>query len=263
MSLDDDAVEARAQGWRTLAALHARIEDKLQHALERDHELSVSEYTVLDVLGRQNGFHLRMNQLANAVVLSQSATTRLVTRLDQQPDLALGVHQVASVGEGRAEAAVDRTAGVPPGPVRRGEQREFGWDHSLGEIVTALIDAGLLIESVREYPFCDWKLDFLVEGDDGRWRMPGELDGRLPLSVLEDDDELDRLLGAVLTTADESFNTILELGFASSIRKEWEWRNLRGESTRNLEAFRGWLEAEAEDAGSGGDEDEQEPDERR
>ena len=46
-----------------------------------------------------------------------------------------------------------------------------------------------------------------------------------------DDDELDRLLGAVLTTADESFNTILELGFASSIRKEWEWRTLRGEST--------------------------------
>ena len=50
------------------------------------------------------------------------------------------------------------------------------------------------------------------------------LDGRLPLSVIDDDDELDRLLGAVLTTADESFNSILELGFASSIRKEWEWR---------------------------------------
>jgi hypothetical protein len=85
------------------------------------------------------------------------------------------------------------------------------------------------------------------------------LDGRLPLSVLDDDDELDRLLGAVLTTADESFNSILELGFASSIRKEWDWRNLRGESTANLEAFRGWLEAE--DASSGG-EDEDETDER-
>ena len=68
------------------------------------------------------------------------------------------------------------------------------------------------------------------------------LDARLPLSVLSP-EELDRLLGSVLTAADESFNTILELGFASSIRKEWEWRKLRGESTRNLEAFRGWLEA--------------------
>ncbi|MGW4484872.1 MarR family winged helix-turn-helix transcriptional regulator [Amycolatopsis sp. NPDC004368] len=88
MSLADDAVEARAQGWRTLAALHARIEDRLQRALERDHELSVSEYTVLDVLARQDGFHLRMNQLANAVVLSQSATTRLVTRLEDRGLLA-------------------------------------------------------------------------------------------------------------------------------------------------------------------------------
>ena len=63
----------------------------------------------------------------------------------------------------------------------------------------------------------------------------------LPLSAVTP-DEVDRLLGAVLTYADESFNTILELGFATSIRKEWEWRKSRGESTRNLEAFRGWLE---------------------
>ncbi|WP_370947746.1 MarR family winged helix-turn-helix transcriptional regulator [Amycolatopsis sp. cg5] len=84
MSLDDDAVEARAQGWRTLAALHARIEDKLGRALERTHELSVSEYSVLDALARQDGFHLRMNQLSNAVVLSQSATTRLVNRLEDR-----------------------------------------------------------------------------------------------------------------------------------------------------------------------------------
>src|SRR5690349_11650356 len=63
------------------------------------------------------------------------------------------------------------------------------------------------------------------------------LDGRLPLHAVTA-DELDRLLGAVLTYADESFNTILELGFASSIRKEWEWRESRGEPTGNLEAFR-------------------------
>lgn len=69
------------------------------------------------------------------------------------------------------------------------------------------------------------------------------LDARLPLAAVTP-DELDRLLGSVLTYADESFNAILELGFASSIRKEWEWRKLRGESTANLEAFRGWLEAD-------------------
>ena len=68
------------------------------------------------------------------------------------------------------------------------------------------------------------------------------LEARLPLSAVEP-DELDRILGSVLANADESFNAILELGFATSIRKEWEWRLSRGESTRNLEAFRGWLEA--------------------
>ena len=67
------------------------------------------------------------------------------------------------------------------------------------------------------------------------------LDARLPLATVSA-EELDNLLGSVLAYADESFNTILELGFATSIRKEWEWRNLRGESTANLEAFRGWLE---------------------
>ncbi|MGZ4453865.1 MAG: YbjN domain-containing protein [Nocardioides sp.] len=69
------------------------------------------------------------------------------------------------------------------------------------------------------------------------------LDARLPLTTVTV-EELDNLLGSVLAYADESFNTILELGFATSIRKEWEWRNLRGESTANLEAFRGWLERE-------------------
>lgn len=63
------------------------------------------------------------------------------------------------------------------------------------------------------------------------------LDGRVPLDAVSA-DELDRLLGSVLSYADESFNTILELGFASSIRKEWRWRESRGESTRNLDAFR-------------------------
>lgn len=68
------------------------------------------------------------------------------------------------------------------------------------------------------------------------------LDARLPLEAGIAD--LDRILGTVLATSDESFNTLLELGFASSIRKEWEWRISRGESTANLEAFRGWLESD-------------------
>jgi len=63
------------------------------------------------------------------------------------------------------------------------------------------------------------------------------LSGRLPLSSVSA-DEIDRILGSVLEYADGSFNTILELGFATSIKREWEWRVSRGESTDNLEAFR-------------------------
>lgn len=60
--------------------------------------------------------------------------------------------------------------------------------------------------------------------------------GKLPLAAVTP-DELDRILGTVLENADGSFNTLLEMGFATAIRKEYAWRVSRGESTRNLEAF--------------------------
>jgi putative sensory transduction regulator len=61
--------------------------------------------------------------------------------------------------------------------------------------------------------------------------------GRVGLAAVTA-DELDRLLGSVLTYADESFDTMLEIGFSSAIRREWAWRVSRGESTANLAAFR-------------------------
>jgi len=60
--------------------------------------------------------------------------------------------------------------------------------------------------------------------------------GRLPLSAVNA-EEIDRILGSVLTYSDEWFDTALELGFKTSIEKEWDWRVKRGESLRNLEAF--------------------------
>jgi Putative bacterial sensory transduction regulator len=62
------------------------------------------------------------------------------------------------------------------------------------------------------------------------------LTGRVSLNSL-DEDELDRLLGAVLTYADENFDTMLEIGFGAAIRREWDWRVKRGESLANLQAF--------------------------
>ncbi len=84
MGIKDDAVEVRAQGWRTLAALHGSIETELEKSLQASSELSVVEYAVLDALSRQDGWHMRMQQLARATALSSSATTRLVNRLEDR-----------------------------------------------------------------------------------------------------------------------------------------------------------------------------------
>jgi Putative bacterial sensory transduction regulator len=60
--------------------------------------------------------------------------------------------------------------------------------------------------------------------------------GRIALSAVTA-EEIDRVLGQVLEAVDEDFNTLLELGFSGSIRREWAWRVSRGESLKNLEAF--------------------------
>ncbi|HEX7404932.1 MAG TPA: YbjN domain-containing protein [Candidatus Nanopelagicaceae bacterium] len=60
--------------------------------------------------------------------------------------------------------------------------------------------------------------------------------GRLPLGAVTD-REIDRLLGSVLQNSDSAFNPLLEMGFASAIRREWAWRVSRGESLANLKAF--------------------------
>ena len=84
----------------------------------------------------------------------------------------------------------------------------------------------LLQRNVRMYGV-SWALD--ANGDV-------YLAGRVPLAAVSA-EEIDRLLGAVLDYADGMFNTLLELGFGSSIRREWAWRVKRGESLANLAAF--------------------------
>ncbi|MDK0520829.1 MarR family transcriptional regulator [Streptomyces sp. ML-6] len=87
MTATDPALTALAQGWCALSLLHGKIEARIERALQSGHGLSVREYSLLDVLSRQHsgpGGHLQMKQVADAVVLSQSATTRLVTRLEDR-----------------------------------------------------------------------------------------------------------------------------------------------------------------------------------
>ncbi|MEU9851975.1 MarR family transcriptional regulator [Streptomyces sp. NPDC047974] len=91
MTATDPALTALASRWGALSLLHDRIESHVERALQSGHGLSAREYSLLDVLGRQHdgeGGHLQMKQVADAVVLSQSATTRLVTRLEDRGLLA-------------------------------------------------------------------------------------------------------------------------------------------------------------------------------
>jgi len=78
------------------------------------------------------------------------------------------------------------------------------------------------------------------------------LSGRVPLGAVTA-DELDRLLGAVLEASDSSFNTLLEMGFSTAIRKEWAWRVSRGEPTHNLAAFPHLAPSPDPGAGAGAD----------
>lgn len=78
--------------------------------------------------------------------------------------------------------------------------------------------------------------------------------GRLPLGSASA-DEIDRILGCVLSYSDENFDAALALGFASSIRKEWAWRLKRGESLANLRAFAALADPEHGSPGGGPDQD--------
>lgn len=87
MTATAPSTTALASGWCALSVLHDRIEARVERALQAGHDLSVREYSLLEVLSRQHsgeGGHLQMRQVADAVVLSQSATTRLVTRLEER-----------------------------------------------------------------------------------------------------------------------------------------------------------------------------------
>jgi len=86
--------------------------------------------------------------------------------------------------------------------------------------------------------------DFLLQRNARMYGVAFSLDrngdvylvGRVPLEAVTA-EEVDRLLGSVLSYADDNFDTMLEIGFGSSIRREWDWRVRRGESLANLRAF--------------------------
>src|ERR671936_3167032 len=68
--------------WSELEAEHARVREALEHRLQREHRLSLTEYEVLRRLCESPEGHRRIQELAEEIHLSQSALSRLVQRLE-------------------------------------------------------------------------------------------------------------------------------------------------------------------------------------
>jgi DNA-binding MarR family transcriptional regulator len=76
--------QALVESWRALADRHARVTCALERVLQDEHGLGVSEFEVMERLAAPDKDQHRMQDLADAVYLSQSALSRLIGRLESE-----------------------------------------------------------------------------------------------------------------------------------------------------------------------------------
>ena len=137
----------------------------------------------------------------------------------ESEDLGDGVFAVALPGEKRLKTACILTVGTHALEIEAFVMRAP--DENREQVYSWLLQRNTRMYAVS------WAID--AAGDV-------YLTGRVPLASVSA-DEIDRILGAVLESADGSFNTLLEMGFGSSIRREWAWRVKNDLPRANLAAF--------------------------
>lgn len=76
-----DPRDPRLAAWRAFLVSHSRVSRRLDEELRLEQGISLAEYDALVQLAYSPGRTLRMNQLADRVLLSRSGVTRLVDRL--------------------------------------------------------------------------------------------------------------------------------------------------------------------------------------
>jgi SAM-dependent methyltransferase len=60
-------------------------------------------------------------------------------------------------------------------------QKEYGWNHGIGEILNALIQNGLALEFFNEYDFSPYAcFQNSIETEKGRWQIKG-MEGKIPM----------------------------------------------------------------------------------
>jgi DNA-binding MarR family transcriptional regulator len=94
--------------WRAFLQAHARITRRLDEELQAAHGLSLAEYDALLQIAHAPGHRVRMNVLANRVLLSRSGITRLVDRLEADGS----VERNACATDARGQEAVLTRAGI-------------------------------------------------------------------------------------------------------------------------------------------------------
>ena len=82
--VSDVAEQTLVQEWHELAARHARVFGTLECRLQERHKIGVNEFEALEELARAEPNKCRSADLTEAVHLSQSATSRLVSRLERE-----------------------------------------------------------------------------------------------------------------------------------------------------------------------------------
>ena len=96
------ADEPGIAAWRSFLVAHARITRRLDEELQAAHGLSLAEYDALLQIAHAPGRRVRMNVLAERVILSRSGITRLVDRLEA----AGSVERAACSTDARGQEAV-------------------------------------------------------------------------------------------------------------------------------------------------------------
>jgi SAM-dependent methyltransferase len=142
----------------------------LPDALNERFDLVVSTYGTI-------GFLPDLARWAEVVARYVADGGRLLL-VDIHP-LSLILHQASQANSDLVVARSYFTDGAPDEErvsAVEGASPLYSWRHSLGDVVTALAQAGLRIAALREYPYTFWRqLPALHQDDDGWWRWPDNL----------------------------------------------------------------------------------------
>jgi 2-polyprenyl-3-methyl-5-hydroxy-6-metoxy-1,4-benzoquinol methylase len=92
---------------------------------------------------------------------------------DEFKDIKYCYHNAETIVEKQTGTYADRYAQI--------EYEEFSWNHSLSEVINALISKGLQIQFLNEFPYSSYNcFANTIQGEDGNYRIKG-LEGKIPM----------------------------------------------------------------------------------